>query len=78
MEYQIKVDDQRLVVYDNQKRYEIDLRERLLDFVVDTMKYLATIPYKKEYDVFRIQLYPLLLRSAWEHNNIEKTPLFLG
>ena len=50
------MDDQGLSVFDNKGKYEIDLRERIIDFVVKTLKFLATIPYKKEYDVFRIQL----------------------
>jgi len=33
-----------------------DLAERLLDFVVRTIKFLRTIPHDKEYDVFRYQL----------------------
>ena len=33
-----------------------DLEERLLRFVVDTMKFLNTISYKKEYEVFKVQL----------------------
>ena len=33
-----------------------DLAERLLDFVVKTIKFLRTIPHEKEYDVFRYQL----------------------
>ncbi|MGR3218826.1 MAG: four helix bundle protein [Candidatus Anammoxibacter sp.] len=33
-----------------------DLRERLVSFAVDTIKFLGTISYKKEYEVFRYQL----------------------
>lgn len=33
-----------------------DLAERLLDFVVKTIKFLRTIPHEKEYNVFRYQL----------------------
>ncbi len=36
--------------------YKIDLRERLVDFAVNTIKFLGTIPYRKEYDVIRYRL----------------------
>ena len=37
-------------------KYKIDLDKRLLSFAVNTIKFLQTIPYKKEFDVFRYQL----------------------
>lgn len=37
-------------------KYERDLEERLLEFSVNTINFLKTIPYKKEYEVIRIQL----------------------
>lgn len=37
-------------------KYEKDLEERVFRFAVDTIKFINTIPYKKEYDVFRYQL----------------------
>jgi four helix bundle protein len=36
--------------------YKSDLRERLLNFSVNVIRFLATLPYKKEYDVLRYQL----------------------
>ena len=33
-----------------------DLHERILNFVVETIKFLRTIPNHKEYNVFRYQL----------------------
>ena len=36
--------------------YKSDLRERLLNFSIDVIRFLSTIPYKKEYDVLRFQL----------------------
>ncbi len=33
-----------------------DFRERLLSFSVDTIKFLKTLPFRKEYDVLRYQL----------------------
>ncbi|MCK4664920.1 MAG: four helix bundle protein [Bacteroidales bacterium] len=38
------------------KKYEKDLNERLVQFAVNTIKFLKTLPYGKEYDVFRYQL----------------------
>ena len=37
-------------------KYEKDLEERLFNFAVDTIKFLNTIPYKNEYNVFKAQL----------------------
>ena len=39
----------------NDKR-NTDLRERLLDFSVSVLKFLHTLPYRKEYEVLRYQL----------------------
>ena len=33
-----------------------ELRERLLDFSVDVLNFLKTIPYRREYEVLRYQL----------------------
>ena len=38
------------------KKYKNDLKERLINYTVKTIEFLKTIPYKKEYDVFRYQL----------------------
>ncbi len=35
--------------------YRTDLRERLLIFSVNVIRFLASLPYKKEYDVLRYQ-----------------------
>ena len=43
-------------VNDKKCNYEVDLRHRLFLFAVNTFKFLDTIPYKKEYEVFRYQL----------------------
>ena len=37
-------------------RYKVDLDKRLLKFSVNTIKFLQTLPYKREYEVFRYQL----------------------
>jgi hypothetical protein len=39
----------------NEKR-NTELRERLLEFSVTVLKFLSTLPYRKEYDVIRYQL----------------------
>lgn len=56
MKYQVHIENDQLLIYDNQSKYNIDLQERLLDFTVKTMQFLGTIPYKKDYDVFRYQI----------------------
>lgn len=45
-----------LVVREKGQRYAVDLNERLLQFAVDVIKFLMTLPYKKEFEVFRYQL----------------------
>jgi len=37
-------------------KYEVNLRERLLNFSVAVIQFLASLPDKREYEVFRIQL----------------------
>ena len=36
--------------------YTAILQERMLDFAVKTFEFLKTMPYRREYDVFRNQL----------------------
>ena len=36
--------------------YKVDLDKRLLKFSVNTIRFLQTLPYKKEFEVFRSQL----------------------
>ncbi len=36
------------------KKYKKNLEDRLINFTVKTIKFLKTIPYKKEYDVFTL------------------------
>ena len=43
-------------ISERESKYQIDLNKRLLNFSVNTIKFLQTLPYKKEYDVFRYQL----------------------
>jgi len=51
--------DQRIRIKDQGKMEQERVRvfsERLLKFVVNTIKFLRTLPHKKEYDVFKYQL----------------------
>ena len=56
MKYSYEFEKDKLIVSDIKGKYKVDLRERLLEFAVDTIKFLSTIPYKKEYDVIKYQL----------------------
>jgi len=47
-----KTKDQRQKT--KEKKYDRDLSERLLDFVIQTIKFLRTLPHDKEYDVFTL------------------------
>ena len=38
------------------KKYDIDLNERLIQFAINTFKFLKSLPKDKEYNVFRYQL----------------------
>ena len=49
-------DSIRFLIAKEEKKYEINLDERLIKFSVDIIKMLQTLPYKKELDVFRNQL----------------------
>ena len=54
MKYSYEFEKDKLIVSDVKGQYKVDLRERLLEFAVDTIKFLLTIPYKKEYDVITL------------------------
>ena len=54
--YQIKYSNSQLSISDIAGNYKIDLKKRLLDFAINTMRFIMTVPYKKEFDVFRYQL----------------------
>lgn len=41
---------------EEKSRYKVDLDKRLLKFSVNTIKFLQTLPYKREFEVFRYQL----------------------
>ena len=54
-EYDILCKNNELIIKENKKDYSVDLREKVLEFAVNSMKFIATIPYRKEYEVFRYQ-----------------------
>ena len=56
MEYKIVYQDQKFIIKEKNSKYDVDLKDRLFRFAVDTIKFLGTLPFKKEYDVFRYQL----------------------
>lgn len=56
IKYNVKSKNGKLIISEKTANYKIDLRERLVDFAVNTIMFVGTIPYKKEYEVFRYQL----------------------
>ncbi len=44
------------LVSDKNSNYQIDLKSRFLDFAVDSLRFLSTIPDQKEYNVLKYQL----------------------
>ena len=41
---------------DSKSFYKVDLRARFVSFSIESIKLLKTLPYRKEYEVFRKQL----------------------
>lgn len=56
MEYEISFTGKNLVIKEKGREYAIDLRQRLFNFAVDSIRFLMTLPPRKEFDVFRYQL----------------------
>ncbi|MEJ2628685.1 MAG: hypothetical protein P8078_09035 [bacterium] len=54
-EYDIFCRKNELIIKEKGKACSVDLREKVLEFAVNSMKFIATIPYRKEYEVFRYQ-----------------------
>jgi hypothetical protein len=48
IKYNVESKKGKLVISEKTANYKIDLRERLVDFAVNTIKFLGTIPYRKE------------------------------
>lgn len=56
IEYTIEFENGKLVISDKAGNYRIYSKERFVNFAVNTIKFLGTIPYRKEYDVSCVQL----------------------
>ena len=57
MEYDVKISENgNIQVKENNSKYKIDLRARLMDFSVTVIKFLGLLPDRKEYDVIKYQL----------------------
>jgi four helix bundle protein len=56
LEYEVSFTDENLVIKEKGREYAVDLRRRLFNFAVDSIKFLMTLPHRKEFDVFRYQL----------------------
>lgn len=56
MDYDISVEEDIVIVREKSGKYEVDLRLRLFNFSKNTLIMLMTLPYKKEFDVFKSQL----------------------
>jgi four helix bundle protein len=54
--YDISGTGSTLEVRETKSKYKIDLCKRIFDFSVNCFKILNQLPYKKEYDIFRIQV----------------------
>ena len=55
-DFKIEYESGFLQVKDTSGNYPVDLKQRLLDFAVHSLKFIATLPNKKEYDVIKFQL----------------------
>ncbi len=55
IKYEIEIDSDKIIVKETTGGYKIDLRKRLLNFAVKSIKFLLTLPKLKEYDMFRYQ-----------------------
>ncbi len=56
MEYDVDLNDGKPIIHEGGKKYLLDLDHRLLSFSVEIIRFLMTLPYKKEFEVLRIQL----------------------
>jgi four helix bundle protein len=48
--------DRKYYIKEIEKKYDCDLKERLLHFAVDIIRFLFLLPLTKELEVFRLQL----------------------
>jgi len=55
--YEIEIlSDKKILVKDNQHKYQVLLSDRLMEFAANTISFLYTLPIYREFDVFRNQL----------------------
>jgi four helix bundle protein len=54
--YDISSPEVRYLVRETEKKYKTDLRQRLLNYAVNSLKLLMKLPHEKEFDVIRYQL----------------------
>ena len=54
--YKVDFLDGCLRLSDASGKYQIDLKKRLLDFAINTLKFLATLQHRKEFEVIKYQL----------------------
>ena len=56
MHYKVVVEKNRIAVEEQKGQYKINLEERFLQFAVDVIKYLFSLPKLREYDSIKYQL----------------------
>lgn len=56
MKYSVEMNNSEFVIKERKTNYKVDLRKRLLHFSINTIKFLMTLPNKKEFEVFKYQL----------------------
>ncbi len=56
MLYDSEENKDTLIIKDVLSKYEVDLKEMIFQFALETLKFLMMLPYKRELDVFRNQL----------------------
>ena len=54
--YKVDFLDGCLRLSDASGKYQIDLKKRLLDFAINTLKFLTTLQHRKEFEVIKYQL----------------------
>ena len=52
---ELDCEKENILFSEKKEKYSVDLREKVLLFAVDSIKFIYSIPNKKEYDVFRYQ-----------------------
>ena len=56
MGYEVSEEKDQFTILEKNTRYTVDLKERLLKFSVDALKFLMNLSTKKELDVIKYQL----------------------